>query len=152
MNLNELSAAELSALKALVTDALHEKAKAALPEKSTHHVDLTVRVRGTVTRGATTTRASTSKLLNLGTVALLLRRAGITREKSEEVLREVLTEAASLDEAARTVLVTDYKLEETIEAVEKSIVATVPRSTVAGRITTKLDVEVERNEAEVVAA
>lgn len=143
--LNDLTSYELAALYALVGDALMERKKNEIAEGSSASVDMTVRVTGVVKRGVGYTQRPTSRLLNLGTVAVLLKRAGVTRETAKLLLRDVLRESARLNDEMREQLVREYELEQTIQAIQDEIVENAPRVEVAGRVTAKLDVSIERN-------
>lgn len=88
-------------MEALTTMALSKavntkskEAKAARAEMSvgSHNVDVTVRLKGVVTVGSDTSKASTNTLLNQEFLQLVLYNAGVTRNAAIEIVSRVAEE------------------------------------------------------------
>lgn len=134
----------LTALQTLsLSKAVDEKvAKAARASvvAGAFEVDFTVRVVGTVRVGEDTTVAATTSIPWSKVAALLLQRAGCTRDGSVALLRSVLTEALAGEDDL------DKALTEEAKAMVADLVGDLPRQARKGAVTMKvavLPVEVE---------
>jgi hypothetical protein len=103
-----------------------------LVSMSSCNVDLTLRLQGTISKGADTEAAATCKALSLGLVACLLRHCGVTRETA-------LDKALAAIKAGKD----GVAPEDTAfaEALKERIATELPKTPVAGSRTGKLTVE-----------
>ena len=72
----------------------------ALPENSSQSVDFTVRIKGTVSRGAGSDRRATNRARTSNSMIMLLVSSGVTRNHSPRQIIETWREIGSLDKAA----------------------------------------------------
>lgn len=136
-----------STLSTLATIALakcgEKMSKGQKIKPGVHNIDITalVRIRGTVTKGEDTDKASTSSIPLKTTLALCLEKAGIQRENIARILEESMTQALNLDEKGEEHIkpwVND--IDAAMGRVQK-IIDKLPRTPVAGAIRTDLFVE-----------
>lgn len=73
---------------------------AALPENSSQSVDFTVRIKGTVSRGAGSDRRATNRARTSNSMIMLLVSSGVTRNHSPRQIIETWREIGSLDKVA----------------------------------------------------
>jgi len=66
-----------------------------------HDVDLTVRIVGQVSKGEDYEARKTARILNLGTLVVLMARMGCQRDKAAELLAEVAAEVAQAPAGAQ---------------------------------------------------
>lgn len=107
-----------------------------------HPIDVTVRVSGSIKVAEDGHRASTIKVLTKATLALLIKRMGITRLSALDTLASVFKESMEMDEDARERLLEESGVEEAMELFKESVVDVLPKIPTKGRVTTQLEVEV----------
>lgn len=71
-----------------------------LPENTSQDVDFTVRIQGTVSRGAGSDRRATNRARTSNSMIMLLVASGVTRNHSPRQLIETWREIGSLDKVA----------------------------------------------------
>ncbi len=107
-----------------------------------HEIDATIRVKGIIKVGEDYDTAPTVGLPLLEIVALLLHRAGATREASIALLREVATEAMKITEGkSKGSLESLPEVEAMLKTVQDEYIAKLPRANRKGVVTAKLAVE-----------
>jgi dihydroxyacetone kinase-like predicted kinase len=134
MELTSLAPATLAALGKLVAEAAKEQRDELAPGKHTVDEIVTLKVDGTVSVSADTTRAPTCSIPLLPTLALMAKRMGIQRESAFEILRSVMTEALSLGKDATTELLAQSGVEEAMEKIQEEIIAKLPRTPAKGKV------------------
>jgi hypothetical protein len=98
-------------------------------------VDSWVHVQGTVSVGADYDTAPTVSLPVLEILALFVARAGITREASMKLLREVAGEAiAATGGAAGSIVAEVEAVKDALEVVKRQVIDTLPRQTRKGPV------------------
>lgn len=132
-------ALELLALQKLAND---KAVKAARDEVGvgTHEVDFVVRVSGSLSVSEDTDRASTARLLNEATLALLIKRMGFQRDEAMKILREVALEAMDIQNGNKRKLLEETGVKEALATLKKEVVAAMPRTPVRGAVRTNLRV------------
>jgi hypothetical protein len=129
--------------RALSADRVREALEALVPDGTEADIDVTVRVRGHLKRGESGDRKPTSRALRKATLAVLVRRMGLQREKALELISSVLLEAHELTEDAEKKLLEEHpEVEEAFGKVD-AFIDTLPRIPTQGRVGVT-DVLVER--------
>ena len=129
--------------RALSSEGVKHALETLVPSGVVAPVDVTVRFRGTLTRGAETSYKPTARALRCATLALLVRRMGCTREDALSLLTSVLVEAQQLDASAEGLLLAEHpEVGEAFDRVD-AFVATLPRIPAQGRVKL-LDVTIEK--------
>jgi len=144
--LNSLDPVQLLALAKCVElrDANDE---AALPPATSASVDFTVRVKGDLSRGPSSTRAGTNRARTAEAMVMLLVTSGITRNHSPAQLIEAWKTFGSLDKkgmAARIATLTTEQRDlhdECLALFETEIVGSLPRIPAKGYVKFKGEVE-----------
>lgn len=104
---------------------------------------LAVRVRGSVKKSPDTTYTPTADIPLLPTLALLLERAGFTRDNSKTVLVDCMTEALKAgDGNGGTVLAERLRDVEAAMASVREVTGALPKKTRAGATTVQVELEV----------
>jgi len=80
--------------------------------------------------GRDTEKESTVSLPTLALLALMVKRAGATREASVSLLREVMSEALALDKKASDLLLQESGVTEALDLVKAEITAKMPKTVV----------------------
>ena len=111
-----------------------------------HYFDevLTVRVSGTVEKQADQLVAPTTSIPLIPTLALFWEKAGITRERALNMLREAITEAMTVGtDKNERIEARINDVETAIKAVKDDLIAKLPKARRSGKVVTKdLDVEI----------
>lgn len=105
-------------------------------------IDTVVRIKGTLKVGADYERTPTVSVPLIETMALLLHNSGFTREKSKSMLIAAMQGALSETGKGQGAIAEAYK--EIIAEASKHVtdtLAALPKVTVRGAVTTKLEVE-----------
>lgn len=136
----------VTALARAVDERAAKAAAAAVPESSVSHIECTVRLEGTVKRGAATMASPTCSLLSKTVVAELLRRLGVTRGAAIKHLREIALEHVQDGRLALAQTLTDAnpQLLVAVKQLEEELVSELPKRPRAGAIRIALGVEFER--------
>lgn len=129
--------------RALAGEQVKSAIEALVADGAEADIDVTVRFQGHLKRGESGERKPTSRALRKATLALLVRRMGITRDAALELLSAVLVEAHSLGEDAEAKLLEERP--EVGEAFGKvdALIETLPAILTSGRVTLS-DVAVTR--------
>ncbi len=107
----------------------------------TYEVDFTVRIKGTVTVGEDTTRASTVSLLSLKTVALILHYAGVTRSAALKAITRAFQDInGDLLPTASVELSEDVK--KIHDKIKKDLASDLPRTPVKGQVKAKCSYDI----------
>lgn len=108
-----------------------------------HEVDFLVRVSGTLTVGEDYETKPTVSLPVKEILALFAARAGFTRERTIELLREVTTEALESGKAGASGEVKEAisGVSEYLEMIQKELIEKLPKAKRAGRVTAKVTAE-----------
>ncbi len=116
-------------------DRLKEAREVVMPGTA-HAVNVVLHAAGSLAVGKPGSRRSTSTVLRKATIALLLRRLGVTREKTQQVLTEVFSEALRMDkDAEETLLRAHPEVAEAFRHVE-AIIDHLPKSPTAAPCST----------------
>jgi hypothetical protein len=110
-----------------------------------HYFDevLTVRVSGTVEKQADQLVAPTTSVPLIPTLALFWEKAGITRDRALDMLREAITEAMTEGTDKNERIESHINdVEAAIKAVKDELIAKLPKARRSGKVVTK-DLEVE---------
>ena len=110
-----------------------------------HYFDevLTVRVSGTVEKQADQLVAPTTSVPLIPTLALFWEKAGITRDRALDMLREAITEAMTEGtDKNEHIEARINDVEAAIKAVKDELIAKLPKARRSGKVVTK-DLEVE---------
>jgi len=111
-----------------------------------HYFDevLTVRVSGTVEKQADQLVAPTTSIPLIPTLALFWEKAGITRERALNMLREAITEAMTVGtDKNERIEARINDVETAIKAVKDDLIAKLPKARRSGKVVTRdLDVEI----------
>lgn len=99
-------------------------------------VNLTLEV-GELQIGHDTDRAPTCSIPMLPVLGLLVKRMGFQRDKALTLLREVMTEALTMDKKAAEAILIEEGVEEAEQAVKNEVIARLPRTRVAKAIKAK---------------
>jgi len=111
-----------------------------------HYFDevLTVRVSGTVEKQPDQLVAPTTSIPLIPTLALFWEKAGITRERALNMLREAITEAMTVGtDMNERIEARINDVETAIKAVKDDLIAKLPKARRSGKVVTRdLDVEI----------
>lgn len=109
-----------------------------------HNLDevVTLHVTGAVSVSADTEKAPTSSIPMLPTLALLLKRMGVQREKAMTMIFEVMKEALELGKDATAELLAETGVAEAEEALKEQVIARLPKTPVKGQVRVKTEVQV----------
>ena len=135
----ELTPLEILAVSKALKEAAVKAASAEVPE-GTYQVDLTVRLVGTVAKGAPTMRTPTASIPLLPAMALLLRRSGVTAASSMDALIGAIEEAMVLGEDARNALLAEVGVADAEQRIRERLAA-LPKVPVSGAVKTALMIE-----------
>lgn len=90
-----------------------------------------------LTFGHDTDKMPTCSIPLLPTLALMIRRMGATREAALETLREVMTEALTLDKDATESLLQESGVADAEKAIKEQVIAKLPRTPVRKTVKAK---------------
>lgn len=141
MDLNTASPVTILALGKLLNRKAVEAARVEVASGS-HPIDVTVRVTGDLSIAEDCERKPTVKVLTKATVALLLRRMGVTRVQAMDLLQSAFADALTLDEDARKRLLAETGVADALDVFDKNVLGRLPKIPVKGRVTVNLEAEV----------
>lgn len=141
MNLETASPLTVLALGKLLSRKTIEAARKEI-NSGTHPIDVTVRVTGDLSIVEDGDRKPTVKVLTKATVALLLRRMGVTRVQAMDLLQNVFADAMALDEDARQALLEQTGVKDALDVFDKNVLCALPKISFKGRVTTNLEAEI----------
>lgn len=98
---------------------------------------VTLRLDGVLRVGKDHDRAPTCKIPLLASLALMVKRMGIQKEAALEVLREVMTEALTMEKDATAELLAETGVADAEKLIRDAVISKLPKDTVAGKVTTK---------------
>lgn len=128
---------------ALSSKSYLEAVEALIPNETQAQIDVTLRARGTLKRGAAGERKGTSRALSKAALALFIRYTGITREAALGALEKALVEAVKLDETAEKKVLEEHPEVGTAFERLDAFTDTLPKIPTRGTFTTA-DVLIER--------
>lgn len=138
--LKNLTATQNLVLASLVSADTKKKLKDGVA--GTNAVDMVLRFKGTLSIGADSERAPTVAIPYLEVMALFIARAGITRETSEKLIVECLTDAmAATGKGKDSLADASAQVSATLERVQAEIIAKLPLAKVKGSAKWKGTVE-----------
>lgn len=113
-------------------------------EQGKHDVDFTVRIQGTLSKGADKEATPTVKTPWLTVLALLVHRAGFQRDKAMELIREAMTEAmlTDNDEAKIAILMAETGVADAKKTFEAEVLAKLPKMKQSGAVKGDLTITV----------
>jgi len=134
-----MNAIDTIALNNAVETKVAKEAREAL-EVGKHSVDFMVRVTGTINVAEDTEKTPTVSIPLKEVLALFIARSGCTREASIALLRECMTDA--LKDGVKGVGAVDAAadIDEAFKAEVAALTASLPKTPVKGKVTTKLTV------------
>jgi len=87
--------------------------------------------------GHDTDKAPTASIPILPTLALMVRRMGLQRDAALSLLREIMTEALTLDKKAADALLAEAGVEDAMEMIKAEVIAKLPRTKVCKTVKAK---------------
>jgi hypothetical protein len=99
-------------------------------------IDVTLKI-DELSIGHDTDKAPTCSIPLLPTLALLVKRMGFQRDAALALLREVMTEAITMDEDAAKKLAAQEGVAETMKTLQQEVIATLPRTPVEKSVKAK---------------
>ena len=140
VDLKSMDPVVLAALGKLFSDAAKEQ-RDTVPVGD-HDVSeiVTLQVTGCVSVSPDTEKLPTSSIPMLPTLALLLKRMGVQRERAMELIREVMQEALELHKDATAKLLEETGVAECEKALKDEVIAKLPKTPVKGQVRVKGDV------------
>lgn len=143
--MKQSQAQQLSFLKRIVTSKDGSEADKTLKEGINLGVEMTIKVKGRLTRGEATTAAPTSSLLSEAMVAELVRRLGVTRAAFEKHMLDIATEALTRGVPVASELVADAaEIYATMAEIKKSVTNKLPRQHRPGPIKVVNELDITR--------
>jgi len=139
-----LSNAQTIALAAAVKAKVLKSAKTNLTP-GTVNVDntFTVNVQGTVTKGVDYEQTPAHRLPKTALLAFMVKRAGCTRESAMEWLTEFFSAALATEGKLGDLLSEIETMDSWIREVQGKVYANLPKQTMSGKVTSKIDIEIE---------
>ena len=136
-------------IKALIAKAWKDEDLDLDPGRHFFDEVLTIRVSGTVEKQADQLVAPTTSVPLIPTLALFWEKAGITRDRALDMLREAITEAMTEGtDKNEHIEARINEVEAAIKAVKDELIAKLPKARRSGKVVTKdLEVEVVAEEA-----
>jgi hypothetical protein len=130
-------------IKALIAKAWKDEDLDLDPGRHFFDEVLTIRVSGTVEKQADQLVAPTTSVPLIPTLALFWEKAGITRDRALDMLREAITEAMTEGtDKNEHIEARINDVEAAIKAVKDELIAKLPKARRSGKVVTK-DLEVE---------
>lgn len=143
--MKQSQAQQLSFLKRIVTSKEGSAADKALKEGINLGIEMTIKVKGRLTRGEATTAAPTASLLSEAMIAELVRRLGVTRAAFEKHLRDIATESLVRGVPIANELVDDAtEILVTMHEIKKNVIDQLPRQHRPGPIKVVTDLDITR--------
>jgi len=105
-------------------------------------VDMTVRIQAAIGRSYDRERDSTCQAVTQGTIALILKYAGVTGKPAQDLLRKVFTEQMELGKDAQKELLKKSGVAEALASFKSEVVSQLPKTHVLG--TVKANVLIEK--------
>lgn len=133
--------ATILALSKLIADKQAKDARSKLGPGH-HDIDLTVRIKGSMSIGEDYEKAPTVSIPLLAVLALFAKRAGVTKESSLNLIRECMVEALSTANKGADVLAAEVEgLEIMVKEIQQEVIAKLPKTISKGVVKTKLEVK-----------
>lgn len=114
--------------------------------QGTHQIDqvLTIHIKGTVKKAASTLAAPTTEIPLIATMALMLKKMGFQRDKAAEMIRECMLESLALkaageeNDSSQIILERIADAETQIAFLKKEIIEKLPKQPKSGATTVTL--------------
>lgn len=130
--MNTLPAHSLLALSKLVTKKAADTARADL-KPGTYHFDESLHITGTLTVAPDTEKTPTVSIPFRDVLVLFVQRAGITRERTLELLRDCVSEALKKSDGGAAGCL-DEHLEAVFTSAVDEMLETLPKTSVKGAV------------------
>jgi hypothetical protein len=129
--------------KLAISKSLDKSLKGFKAEPGVHNIDTTVsiRVQGTIAKGADAPYTPTVDIPMLPTLAIVLEKAGFQRETAKRLLIEAMTEALAAGEQAAGPVADRVKDIETAMTHVRQVTNALPKKIKSGATTVKITIE-----------